>query len=52
MGKKEEPSHEKEWQKISLEYKNLAKIQDNSDIFYYRHQCIECLINGIGQNEI
>lgn len=40
-------SHEKEWEKLSLEYEKLAKVKNNSDMFFYRHQCIEGLIDGI-----
>ena len=48
MDKKEikEVPHTDEWQKWSDIYKLKAKVNKNSDIFFYRHRCIEGLLAG------
>jgi len=38
--------HGDEWRELSKLYLNSAKVKDNSDPMYYRHRCIEGLLNG------
>jgi len=43
----EKNDHQKEWQKWSDFYAGKAKSKSVTDIYWYRHECIEGLLTGI-----
>lgn len=42
--------HMDEWEKYSELYKNMAKTESINDPFFYRHRCIQGLINDTTYN--
>lgn len=45
-----EEQHKKEWEKLNELYINMAKEESLRDPFWYRHLCIQGLLDGTTYN--